>query len=177
MPGGARSRVLRCALNLWVVLHFIAILAAAGSVGPTSGLVIAIWGAFRPYLQGLYLNQGYNFFAPEPAPSTLLKFEAEREDGTVVRGRIDDRSIQPRLLYHRRLLLTEHIGVAPPELHQNWYASYARHLCRNLRAARIRLTRLTHYPLAMESVRNGARLDEPTTYDEMDLGVFSCGDR
>jgi len=154
-----------------------AILAAAGSVGPTSGLVIAVWSLFRPYLQALYLNQGYNFFAPEPVPSTLLTFEAEREDGTVERGRIPDRSIQPRLLYHRYLLLTEHLGIAPPDQEENWYTSYAAHLCHKYRAARVRLKRLTHFPTPMELVRNGLPLDNRSSYDERDLGVFSCGDR
>ena len=170
-------RVLRWAANLWVILHFTAILSAAGSVGPTSGLVIAVWSVFRPYLQALYLNQGYNFFAPEPVPSTLLTFEAQHDDGTVERGRIPDPSIHPRLLYHRYLLLTEHIGIAPPDLAENWYASYARHLCHKYRAAQVRLKRLTHFPQPMEFVRNGTRLDERSTYDERDLGVFSCGDR
>ena len=34
----------------------------------------------------MYLNHGYHFFAPEPTESTLLSFQAERPDGTVVNG-------------------------------------------------------------------------------------------
>ena len=67
----------------------------------------------HPYLQILYLNHGYQFFAPEPGESTLLAFEAERDDGTVVRGRIPDRTTWPRLLYHRHFMLTEHMSDAP----------------------------------------------------------------
>ena len=177
MPSRAGSRVVKWTVNMWVILHFTAILAAAGSVGPTSGLVMAVWRVFQPYLQSLYLNQGYNFFAPEPIPSTLLEFEVEKVDGTVERGRIDNRSIQPRLLYHRHLLLTEHLAIAPVDLQQNWYLSYAQHLCHKYHGAHIHLKRLTHYPWPMENIRNGARLDDRTSYDETDLGVFSCGDR
>jgi len=170
----AVNRYVRWAANLWLVWHFAAVLAAAGSVGPTSDLVVAAWKVFRPYLLVLYLNHGYNFFAPQPAPSTLLSFQAERADGTVVRGRIPDRSLEPRLLYHRYLLLTEHIAVAPADMQEHWYRSYARHLCHKYRAAKVRLTRITHYPPTMEMVRNGARLDEPFSYEEMFVGEFSC---
>jgi hypothetical protein len=34
----------------------------------------------------------------------------------VERGWIDDRSIQPRLLYHQHVLLTEHLGIASVDL-------------------------------------------------------------
>jgi hypothetical protein len=168
--------LVRWAVNLWLVFHFSAVLAAASSVGPTSDLLIATWELFRPYLQALYINQGYKFFAPQPAPPTLLSFEAHRADGTVMRGRVPERSIQPRLLYHRYLLLTEHIGIAPPDAQQHWYKSYARHLCHKYGATRISLTRVTHYPPTMEMVRNGAKLDDAFTYEELFVGDFECGE-
>ena len=71
---------------------------------------------------------------------------AERDDGTVVRGRIPDRAIQPRLLYHRHFMLTEHMAQAPPELQEKWYGSYAQHLGRKYGATRVSLTRQTHLP-------------------------------
>jgi hypothetical protein len=158
------------------LLHFSAIVTAAASAGPTSDLVFAIWKIFSPYLQLLYLNQGYSFFAPEPSPTTMLSYVAERDDGTSVRGRLPEGVLEPRLLYHRYLLLTEHIGIAPPALQDNWYRSYARHLCLKYGAARVRLTRITHYPAAMELIRNGGQLDDPASFDEMDLGVYPCGE-
>jgi hypothetical protein len=54
----AANRFVRWVVNLLVLVHFTAVLAAAGSVGPTSGLVIAIWRPFRPYLQALCLHHG-----------------------------------------------------------------------------------------------------------------------
>jgi hypothetical protein len=168
------NRFVRWGVNLWVIFHFTAILAAASSVGPTSELIITIWRPFRPYLQALYLNHGYSFYAPQPAPSTLLAYEVERGDGTVVRGRILDRSMRPRLLYHRYLLLTEHMGLASSSGLKEWYKSYARHLCHKFGGSRVGLTRVIHYPATMEMVRSGAGLDAPFSYQEMFVGDFSC---
>jgi hypothetical protein len=168
--------ILRWGANLWVLFHFTAVLAAAGSVGPTSDLVLAIWKPFRPYLQALYLNNGYNFYAPQPAPSTLVNFEVERPDGTIVPGRILDRSMKPRLLYHRYLLLTEHLVFVSEDSQKYWYKSYARHLCHKYGGSRVSLTRLIHFPPTMERVRAGATLDEPSSYEETFVGDFSCGE-
>ena len=170
------NRFVRWAVNLWVVFHFAAVLAAASSVGPTSDLILAAWKPFRPYLQALCLNHGYNFYAPQPAPSTLLSYEVRRGDGTIVRGRVLDRAEKPRLLYHRYLLLTEHLVFVSQDMQQHWYKSYARHLCRKYGGSRVGLTRLIHYPPTMEMVRGGATLDEPFSYEEMFVGDFSCSE-
>ena len=82
-------------------------------------------------------NHGYHFFAPEPGDSTLLAYEAHRADGTVVSGRIPNRDIVPRLLYHRHFMLTEQMKDAPAELQNEWVGSYAEHLCQKLGAQRV----------------------------------------
>jgi hypothetical protein len=163
-------------VNLWLVLHISAIIIAPASVPPSSELVRAVWTLFQPYLQALYLNHGYHYFAPEPGESTLLAFEAERSDGSVVRGRIPNFAIKPRLLYHRHFMLTEHMAIAPPELQEQWYASYAQHLGHKYGARRVGLTRQTHRLPLMEMVRQGTRLDDPRSYVEQPLGVFRCDD-
>ena len=136
-----------------VILHFSAVIAAATVVGPAPGYAQAVWQLFHPYLQALFLNHGFNFFAPEPSPSTLMDFEAVRADGSTVKGRIPERSIWPGLLYERHLLLTEHIGVVPEGDRDEWYRSYARHLCRKYGAKKVHLVLLTHFPLEMDDVR------------------------
>jgi hypothetical protein len=166
--------LLRYCINLWVLLHFTAIIAVAGTMGPTAAYVNAVWEVFHPYLQFLFLNHGFNYFAPEPAPTNLLKFEAIRADGSVVKGQIPDPSLRPRLLYQRSLLLTEHIGIRPLEIRDRWYRSYALHICQKYGAAKVHLTHLIHVPLPMEMVRNGVQPDAPFTYAETDLGDFSC---
>ena len=110
---------MRWAVNLWLVFHILAIIIAPASVDPSSDLVRSAWTLFQPYLQVLYLNHGYHYFAPEPSESTLLSFVAERDDGSVVNGRIPNFGIKPRLLYHRHFMLTEHMNIAPRSSRRN----------------------------------------------------------
>jgi hypothetical protein len=164
----------RWIINVWLVLHLTAVVVAPASVSPSSDLAQSAWRVFQPYLEALYLNNGYHFFAPEPSPSTLLGFVAEREDGSSFRGRIPSREIRPRLLYHRHFMLSEHMNIAPDEIRQDWYRSYAEHIAHRYGATRVGLTRLTHRLATPEMVRNGVRLDDPASFDEQPLGVFAC---
>jgi len=166
--------MLRWAVNVWLVFHVSAIIIAPASVAPSSDLIQAGWGVFQPYLQLLYLNHGYHFFAPEPGESTLLAFAAERADGTVVRGRVPSPSMHPRLLFHRHFMLTEHMRDAPEEIQQEWVGSYAQHLCRKYGAARVTLTGQLHNLPTMEMVRAGVRLDDASSYESAPFGVFEC---
>jgi len=173
-PRRPGARLLRRAVSLWLAGHVAAIILAPASVAPASGLVHSAWAVFRPYLQALYLNHGYHYFAPEPGPSTLLAFAAERDDGTVIRGRIPDPAIRPRLLYHRHFMLSEHMALAPPGLQRRWYGSYAAHLGHKYGATRVSLARQTHLLPTREMVRKGVRLDDPASYTEQPLGVYRC---
>lgn len=164
---------LRWAVNLWLLFHLSAVIIAPASVGPSSDLVRSAWTVFRPYLQLLYLNHGYHFFAPEPGPGTLLGYVVERPDAGTERGRIPNREIVPRLLYHRHFMLTEHMPDAP-ELQPRWFGSYARHLGRKYGGTRVSLSRVTHRLPSMEMVRNGVSLENPASYEEQPLGVFRC---
>jgi hypothetical protein len=165
-------RLLRWAVNIWLVYHLCAVVIAPAAVAPSSELIESAWYVVHPYLQLLCLNNGYHFFAPEPTESTLLAYKAERADGTVVEGRIPNRSIFPRLLYHRHFMLTEHMKDAPAELKDQWVSSYAEHLCRKFGAARVTLTGQIHNLPTMEMVRSGVRLDDPASYEDEPLGVF-----
>jgi hypothetical protein len=175
-PRSPWPKLVRRAVSVWLVLHLAAIIIAPASVAPTSELILSGWNLFRPYLQVLYLDHGYHFFAPEPGESTLLSFVAERPDGTVVRGRLPDKAVQPRLLYHRYFMLTEHMNQAPEALQQAWYESYARHIGREYGAHRVSLTKQTHDFPTIEAVLGGVKLDDPRGYEEQALGVFQCGD-
>jgi hypothetical protein len=156
------------------VFHILAIVVAPASVAPSSSLIQSAWLLFQPYLEALYLNNGYHFFAPEPSESTLLVYTAKRADASVIRGRIPDRRIVPRQLYHRHFMLTERMNSGPEELEQLWYRSYAEHIGRKYRAKVVGLTRQTHYLPTMEMVREGVRLDHPESYEEQVLGEFPC---
>jgi hypothetical protein len=171
-----RQRLVRLAISSWLVYHLSAIIIAPASVSPASSLVQSVWLVFQPYLQLLYLNNGYHFFAPEPAESTLLAYTAKREDGTVIEGRIPNRQIVPRLLYHRHFMLTEQMNTGPPELEGPWYRSYAEHIGHKYGAKKVTLTRQLHYLPTMEMVRRGISLHNPESYENQPLGEFQCGD-
>jgi len=164
----------RWVINIWLVFHLMAIISAPAALDPSSELTHFVHGLCQPYLEALFLDHGYHFFAPEPEESTLLSFEAERPDGTVVRGRIPDRATQPRLLYHRYFMLTEHVSKAPEELRGQWHESYARHLGRAFGASRVKLIQQTHLLSSMERVRAGGHLTDPASYEDHPLGDFAC---
>jgi hypothetical protein len=168
----AKMRVLRWAVNCWLVFHVSAIIIAPAAVPPASELIQSTWGIFHPYLDFMFLNHGYHFFAPEPDESTLVSFEAERPDGTTVRGQFPNRQTVPRLLYHRHFMLTEHLADAPEELQQDWLKSYAAHLRRKYGAVRVKLTGQLHNLPTREAVRNGIKLNDPASYESTDFGVF-----
>jgi hypothetical protein len=172
--GGRRVKLVRWAIKIWLVFHLGAIVIAPAAVAPSSGLIESVWSFFQPYLQLLNLNNGYHYFAPEPGESTLLAFKATRADGTTVEGRIPNRTIVPRLLYHRHFMLTEHMKDAPEDLRQAWLGSYAEHICRKYNAARVSLIGQIHNLPTMEMVRNGVRLDDPSSYEDEPLGEFEC---
>jgi hypothetical protein len=173
-PRTPRRRFFRWAVNAWLIFHISAIIIAPASVAPSSELVQAAWGVFAPYLQLLYLNHGYHFFAPEPAESTLLAFAAQRPDGSIARGRIPSPSMKPRLLYHRHFMLTEHMRDAPEPIQKEWINSYAEHLCRKYGAVRVSLMGQIHNLATPEMVRGGTRLDDASSYENEDFGVFEC---
>lgn len=175
-PRPVRQRLLRWAINFWLVFHIAGIIIAPASVSPSSPLVQTVWMAFQPYLQLLYLNNGYHFFAPEPSESTLLVYQAQREDGTVIEGRIPNREIVPRLLYHRHFMLTEQMNSGPPELEKPWYRSYAEHIGHKYGARKVTLTRQLHYLPTMDMVRRGISLHNPESFVNQPLGEFECGD-
>ncbi len=175
---GTRWKVLRWAVNCWLVFHLAAIIIAPASVAPTSELILSAWNVFQPYLDLVYLNHGYHFFAPEPSESFLVSFEAERADGTVSSGFMPTRKTQPRLLYHRHFMLTEHLADtlrdAPEEIQQAWLDSYAEHLCRKNQAVRVTLTGHRHGLPSREDVQNGMKLNDPESYVSETLKVLEC---
>ncbi len=131
-----------------------------------------VWSVFQPYLQFLNLNNGYHFFAPEPTSSTIIEYDAERPDGSVVHGQIPDRSTWPRLLYHRYFMLAEQMENEPEELATAWAESYATHIASVQGASKVRLTRVTHLLATMEAVREGTGLEHPESYEREVLGEF-----
>jgi hypothetical protein len=164
------------AVNLWLAYHLFAIVAAPASVMPSSRLQRQSWNWVGRYLQALYLNHGWHFFSPEPSRSTLLRYTLEHPDGSTVTRQLPNRTIQPRLLYHRYFMLTEFLGRYPPEQLTIWHETYARQLCRQSGAVRVELSRVYHeLPLA-ERILAGGKLDDPEFFTEEPIGVFESSE-
>ncbi len=94
-----------------VALHLTAVFIAPMSFAarPSSPAVDPLRAALWPYIQALYLDHGYAFFAPDPGPSHLVEYRLGfADDRAPTTGRFPDlREHQPRLLYHRHFMLSE----------------------------------------------------------------------
>jgi hypothetical protein len=161
-----------------LLLHLTAVVVAPLSVAPTSELFGSMWEVFQPYLEVAFMNHGYHFFAPEPGPSHLIRYEARRADGTTVTGEFPNkRQNWPRLLYHRHFMLTEFLNVMgssdESEDVANRYArSYAHHIMSEYDADEVDLYLRRHLIPLQERVKEGARLDDASLYEELSLGTF-----
>lgn len=163
------------ALLLW---HLAALVVAAGAVGPSSLFFEQSWQVFRPYLQATYLNHGYHFFAPEPGPSHLIRYEIVQPSGHIVGGYFPNaQQHSPRLLYHRHFMLSEHLNGhietdATPELVHSYARSYAAHLLHTQQGSEIKLWLLRHRFPSPGEVLEGKPLHDASLFAERSLGTF-----
>ena len=107
----------RALVSLFIVLHFGGILTAVMTVPPTPWLANVLWTRFyRPYLEFMYLNNAYHFYAPEPGPATLAWFYIKYDDGSARWLEIPRRDAHAfALQYQRRLSQMESINqLLPP---------------------------------------------------------------
>jgi hypothetical protein len=117
----------RLALSVLFLLHFAAISTACLAAPPAPWVIAQVWTRLsRPYLEFMYLNNAYHFYAPEPGPSSYLWFRVifetpeGRDQGLwyKVPELSEDGFIRHpvALEYHRYLVMNESIGAyrAPP---------------------------------------------------------------
>lgn len=99
----------RAIVSILLVLHLTAIFAAPWSgPPPASRLSRTVVSCFAPYLHSAYLLHGYRFFAPDPGPSHIVRYELLMPDDSVKQGHFPDLEQHfPRLLYHRHFMLSE----------------------------------------------------------------------
>jgi hypothetical protein len=68
----------RIVVSILILLHFGGIATAVSAAPPAPWLANVLWTYFyRPYLEFMYLNNAYHFYAPEPGPAFLLWFRVE----------------------------------------------------------------------------------------------------
>lgn len=129
-------------LSLFAVVHVIAVYAEpfrfstqAESPAPADDAIL-VRNTLKPYIDMMYLNHGYYFFAPNPGPSHLVvcvfndvDFNSKSASPEAVSNKSQperivypDKLVQkPRLLYHRYFMYTEfyHTLFTPSDLPEN----------------------------------------------------------
>ena len=182
--------------------HLAAVVIAPWSSPPPAPLLAERAAqAISPYLAAGFLNHGYRFFAPDPGPSHLVRYELTKRDGSLVEGRIPDPQRHwPRLLYHRHFMITEtlyntlsRVEEAPEDAQlspqeremlegRNRYAremaagvitGIAQQLLRQHDGQEVKLYLQEHAIPYPEDVQNGKPLDAPDLYSDLaELGEF-----
>jgi hypothetical protein len=124
------------------------------------------------YANLLYINNGYDFFSPDPGVSHLIRYEIFTDAGEkIASGQLPHRGEQwPRLLYHRHMMLVEQSREPVPGGPQGWEYAIADRLLEKYDGDRIRLTMLRHHLLTPRQVIEGQRIDAEGTYEE--IGVL-----
>jgi hypothetical protein len=163
-------------ISLLLVWHLAAVFLAPLSIPPSSPLVVDI-AQTRPmqwYLDALYLNHGYHFFAPEPSYGHIIKFQVMDSGGALIKeGEFPSKDANwPRLLYHRYFMLADQCQVDAAneaeanQWQQDFLKSYAREILRqNEGAAAVRVQRVVHYPAHLDHVlEEKMELTDPRTY-------------
>jgi len=184
----------RTVVSVWLIIHLTAVLVPPFSLQSTSPIspspvADSLMRALRPYIDLLFLNHGYAFFAPDPGPSHLLRAKMEFDDGRqpLVLMFPDLKREQPRLLYHRHFMLSEqlHSQFVPPEppeaiarqpaALESWqhgrlmydlkWKSFENHLRSTYGASQVTLTRIEHRMIDVYEVEElHRRLDDRETY-------------
>jgi hypothetical protein len=120
----APPRLRRLGISALVIYHFVGITSAVLSATPGPWLFAQVhqW-TFRYYLDFMYLNNAYRFYAPDPAPAYVLWCRIEYRHGEQVLSRwiklpdVDEngnRNYPTGLEYTRMLCLAERGGQAGP---------------------------------------------------------------
>jgi hypothetical protein len=195
----------RLLISVVLILHLVVVIATPwGMVMPGSQLARRIIRYAAPYVQAGNISHGYAFFAPDPGPGHIIRYELTFEDGRKERGQIPDlQQHWPRLRYHRHFMLTEQLAAMledePPrpenprfekewrQLHDRWTAqtrdferratSYGRHLLRTSGASEVEMQLIRHHLLSPEEVLGGRSLRDRELYETGRVITVRAGQR
>lgn len=167
---------LRVIISLLLIWHLTAVALAPMSLPPSSRLIVDITQQppMQWYLDALYLNHGYHFFAPDPGDGRLVRYEVfDERGGTIAQGEFPNRKEHwPRLLYHRYFMLADQAGAGlggdDEQQRQQWQRTfleaYARHLLRMHDGESVRLRWIVHYQLPPNLAAEGRKINDPESY-------------
>lgn len=194
VPPATWSIPIRLAASALIAWHVVAVLSGPIHV-PWSVTGDRLQSVNGHYMQAMYLNHGYKFFAPDPGPSHLIEYDLTLADGSHKTGRFPDRDeLWPRLLYHRHFMLSEFVASGaggppdpswqaqpdwekqkPSDAQRKFARSYATHLLHEHQARRVKLTLVEHLIPAPEDVAtHRMALDDPRLYRRRPLGEFEA---
>lgn len=157
----------RFAVSLAILAYLAAVIVPPlAGPPPASELAVAALQPLRPLVGALFLGHGYRFFAPNPGPGHSIQWTMRMADGSTRRGSIPDRDADwPRLLYHRRFMISEKIAAfvpppdAPEEVRRQGRAEWqplvkdvAGHLLHRHGGSQVTLQMTEHYLPAPEEV-------------------------
>ena len=189
---------IRALVSIAILWHLAAVVLAPLSNPTPTILGDRLRPIFQPYLSAAHLDQGYKFFAPDPGPSHLIKYELTLADGSQQKGVLPDiNQHRPRLFYHRHFMLSEFMNNLPPELpplptasgepqpeldwtklkpslvQRQFVASYANHLLTKFGATSVTLVLEEHNIPPPDRVAEGMPLNHASLYRQRVLGTFS----
>ncbi|MAT72793.1 MAG: hypothetical protein CMJ58_25210 [Planctomycetaceae bacterium] len=131
------------------------------------------------YANLLYINNGYEFFSPNPSVAHVVDYEVMDDAGqTIAEGRLPDlRDQWPRLFYHRHMMLVEQTQTpdVPPPL-RDVADTAGEWLLTKYGGESVRMTLRIHHLLTPKQVRDGMATDDPSTYEEFGSFVHRKGD-
>jgi hypothetical protein len=167
---GPPALFVRITITVVLLWHLAAVFLAPMSVPPSSPLVVTIaqgW-PMQWYLDAMYLNHGYYFFAPEPGDGHLIYYDIYDAQGNPLKqGKFPDWDLHwPRLWYHRQFMLADQVGGGIP--HEHWQRrfleAFGRQLLRQFGGESVRVRWIAHSPPDPRTLTDPAKLDVPESY-------------
>jgi hypothetical protein len=169
----------RMLVSALVIVHMVGVFLGPFAMPPqTSELAATVGSVYRPYVDTLSLGNGYRFFAPEPGPSHLVRYQLTFDDGRTSEGVFPNKAQhRPRPLYHRHFMMSEFLNTlsnpdAPRDRLDAYAYSYAQHLLHETGAKQVKLSLVRHWVPRMEEVRAGRNLSDAVLYEERILGTY-----
>ena len=133
-------------------------------------LPLALYRFFFHYANLVYINNGYDFFSPDPVPNQLIRYTLYNSAGEEIGADVfpDVKSQWPRLFYHRHMMLASQIGEFDRERGEAGLRLIARRLlATNPGAARVRVDLGVHELLTPQQVREGTLINASETYQPL----------
>jgi len=159
--------------NVFILFHLVAVCSSPMSVQPSSPLQQMLWYCCSPYVQVLYQNNGFHFFAPNPEGANSVVYTLEFTDGRTQEGKFPNRQIFPRLLYHRHFMLSEFLGALDGPEREMMTRAFARRLCEKHGADKISISLQWHDLALRERILAGGTLFDDDLYQVTPLGTYT----